>query len=66
MTEITRDDLQAKFGELKDEIETAAGAARGTATKIGIAAGIALVLLAFLLGSRRGKRSKTVVEIRRL
>ena len=64
--EITRVDIESKFTELKDELETAAGAARGTATKVGIAAGIALLVLVFLIGSRRGKKGKTVVEIRRL
>ena len=66
MSDITPDDIQQKFGQLKDELENAAGAAKGTATKVGIAAGIVLLILAFLIGSRRGKQGKTVVEIRRL
>lgn len=66
MTEITPEDLQQKFGQLKDEIENVAGAARSTAQKVGIVAGVALVLLAFFLGSRRGRAAKTIVEVRRL
>lgn len=66
MTEITPDDLQRKFGELKHELENVAGAARSTAQKVGIIAGVILVLLAFFLGSRRGKAGKTIVEVRRL
>lgn len=66
MREITRQDLESKFTELKDEVETAAGAARGTATKLGIAGGILLLILVFVLGSRRGKQGKTIVEVRRL
>jgi len=66
MTEITPEDLQRKFGELKEELENVAGAARSTAQKVGIVAGVILVLLAFFLGSRRGKAGKTVVEVRRL
>lgn len=66
MTDITREDLQRKFGQFKEEIEQAAGAARSTAQKVGIIAGIALVLLAFFLGSRHGKAAKTIVEVRRL
>ncbi len=66
MTEITPADLQQKFGQLKDELENVAGAARSTAQKVGIIAGVALVLLAFFLGSRRGKAGKTIVEVRRL
>ena len=64
--QITRDQIEAKFGELKDGIESAADAARGTATKVGIVAGIALLILVFILGSRRGKQGKTIVEVRRL
>ena len=66
MTDITREDLEAKFGQLKGELENAAGAARNTATKVGLVAGVALLILAFLIGSRRGKQAKTIVEVRRL
>ena len=66
MSQITPEDLQQKFGQLKDELETAAGAARSTAQKVGVVAGVVLVLLAFFLGSRRGKAGKTIVEVRRL
>jgi len=66
MSQITPEDLQQKFGQLKDEIEVAAGAARSTAQKVGLVAGVVLVLLAFFLGARRGKAAKTIVEVRRL
>jgi len=66
MTDITPEDLQQKFGQLKDEIENVAGAARSTAQKVGIVAGVVLVLLAFVLGSRRGKAARTIVEVRRV
>ncbi|MFT4597693.1 MAG: hypothetical protein ACI9TF_001942 [Paracrocinitomix sp.] len=66
MTEITAEDLQQKFGQLKEELENVAGAARSTAQKVGVVAGVVLVLLAFFLGSRRGKAGKTIVEVRRL
>jgi len=66
MSDITPEDLQKKFGQLKDELESAAGAARSTAQKVGVVAGVVLVLLAFFLGSRRGKAGKTIVEVRRL
>jgi hypothetical protein len=66
MTEITAEDLQQKFGQLKEELENVAGAARSTAQKVGVIAGVVLVVLAFVLGSRRGKAGKTIVEVRRL
>lgn len=63
---ITRDDLEAKFRELASDVEEGAE----TAQQIGVvvaAVGITvLVVGAFLLGRRRGKRSRTVLEIRRL
>lgn len=63
---ISGDDIANKFSELKDELEVATGLAKGTVSKVGVVAGVALVIVAFLLGSRRGKRNKTVVEVRRL
>ena len=66
MSEITAEDLKQKFGQFKEEIESVAGAARSTAQKVGVVAGVVLVLLAFFLGSRRGKAGKTIVEVRRL
>ena len=66
MSDITPQDIQQKFGQLKDELEAVAGAARSTAQKVGIIAGIVLVIVAFMLGSRRGKAGKTIVEVRRL
>ena len=66
MSEITPDDIQAKFGQLKDELENATGAAKGTVAKVGVVAGVVLLILAFLIGSRRGKAGKTIVEVRRL
>lgn len=63
---ISIDDIQSKLTELKDDLESAAGAARGTINKVGVIAGIVFLVLAFVLGSRRGKAGKTVVEVRRL
>jgi hypothetical protein len=63
---ITRDDIEAKLRELQGTTEAGADAARGA----GIAAviGVALlgILLAYLLGRRKGRRRRTIVEIRRV
>ena len=69
MTEITAADLQQKFGQLKEELEHVAGAARSTAQKAGVVAGVLLVLLAFFLGSRSAgpvKPSSKSVDSERL
>lgn len=63
---ITPDDLLAKFGELNDQLAGQFEDKKELGVKIGIAGAILLILLVFLLGRRRGKQSRTVVEIRRL
>ncbi len=63
---VTRDDIEAKLREIKGGADTGADAARGA----GMAAGGALLLLAlivaFLWGRHRGRKRRTVVEIRRV
>jgi hypothetical protein len=63
---ITRDDIEAKFREIKGDIDETAEAAK----PIGIAAGaialIAVVGVAYLIGRRRERKRRTVVEIRRV
>lgn len=63
---ITPDDIEAKFDELAGEIDDAADNSRDTAKKVAVVGLLVLIVLAFLLGRRRGAQSKTVVEIRRL
>lgn len=63
---ITRDDLKAKFGELEHQAQDKAETARNTAIIVGIATVAVIGGVAFLLGRRRGRQDKTVVEIRRV
>lgn len=63
---ISRDDIEAKFVELQENVEVATTSAKEVGTKAGIAGGILLLILVFMLGRRRGKQNKTMVEIRRL
>ena len=63
---ITRDDLEAKFREVQGSGRAGADAARGTGKLLGIAAGVAGMGIAYLLGRRRGKKRRTVVEVRRV
>lgn len=62
---ISKEDLESKFVELQDGIENAALSARDLGKKIGIVAAVVLIIIVFMLGRRRGKLAKTVVEIRR-
>lgn len=59
---ITRADLEEKFEQLRGST-----APSGTTRNVGLAAGIAAVIVlgvvAYLLGRRRGKKSRTIVEV---
>lgn len=63
---ITRDQLEDKFRELEGDARDQVESARSTAVTAGVVAGLILLLLAFLLGTRKGRKRSTVVEIRRV
>lgn len=62
---ITRDDLEAKFREVQGTGRAGADAARGTGKIAGVLAAAAGMGVAYLLGRRRGKKRRTIVEVRR-
>lgn len=64
--EIGKDDIRAKFTELKDSLDGTAESARTPMLATGVVLLVVLVALAFLLGRRRGRSSRTVVEVRRV
>jgi hypothetical protein len=63
---ISRTDLERKMRELQGGVDDA----RASATSYAIAAGavvvVAVVGIAFLMGRRKGKKGRTVVEVRRV
>jgi hypothetical protein len=63
---ITRDDLESKLRELRGEVDDAAGSARSYAIAVGAVVGVVAIGLAFWVGSRRGRKKSTIVEIRRI
>lgn len=63
---ITRGDIEAKLREMRGEVEQTAEAAKAPIMAIAGGVAAAIVVLAFLLGKRRGRRKSTVVEIRRV
>jgi hypothetical protein len=63
---ITPADLESKFRELKGDVQETAISARSYILAAGIGAVVISLLVAFLLGKRRGKRKSTVIEVRRL
>jgi hypothetical protein len=63
---ITRDDIEAKFRELTGEATEELESTRSQAVTVGLAVGVALVAVVFLIGRRNGRRRSAVVEVRRI
>ena len=63
---ITRDDIEAKFRELEGEVDDRKEQAISIAVVAGTVLAVAVVLAAYTLGRRRGRKRTTVVEIRRV
>ena len=63
---ITRDDLEAKFREIKGDVDHRAKAAKDTAMPFAIFGGLVLLFLVYVIGKRVGKKKSTIVEIRRI
>ena len=65
-TRIDRADIEAKFRELQGEVSDVQDEAMNVAVTVGAVIAVVVVVAAFVLGRRRGNRSRTFVEIRRL
>ena len=63
---ISRADIEAKLRDMRGEVEQTAEAAKAPILAVAGGVAAAVVVLAFLLGKRRGRRKSTVVEIRRV
>jgi hypothetical protein len=63
---ITRDDLQTAFADLLGEGESRAKAAAPQAALVAGSVVLALVVLAFVAGRRRGRRRTAVLQVRRI
>ncbi|HEY3097000.1 MAG TPA: hypothetical protein VGK05_09185 [Acidimicrobiia bacterium] len=63
---VTRADLEAKFQELRGATEPGAEKAKGVGIGAIVIGGVLLVLVAYLLGRRKGRRRRTIVEVRRV
>lgn len=63
---ISRDDIEAKFRELTGEATEEVASTRSQVVTVGLAVGVALVAVVFLIGRRSGRRRSAVVEVRRV
>jgi hypothetical protein len=63
---VTRADIEAKLAEIRGVADDTTEVAEEAAKTGLIAAGIGVVVIAFLLGRRRGRKKSTIVEVRRI
>ena len=63
---VTRADIESKLREIRGVTDDSTEVAQQAAKPVLIALGVAVVIGAFLLGRRRGRKRSTIVEIRRV
>ena len=65
-TRITRDDIEAKLRAVRGEVTDIEEETKNGVIIAGIVVVVAVVVGAYLLGRRKGRRSRAIVEIRRV
>ena len=63
---VTRADIEAKLAEIRGVADDTTEVAEEAAKTGLVVAGVGVLVLAFLLGRRRGRKKSTLVEIRRV
>jgi Mg2+/citrate symporter len=63
---ISRDDIEAKLRDMTGGLEETVEAARPKLISSAAAGVVLVVLLAYLLGRRRGRKRSAIVEIRKV
>jgi hypothetical protein len=63
---ITRADIEAKLRAIRDDIEPVGEQAKGGLMAIAPVVAAVLIVGAYILGKRSGKKRRAVIEIRRL
>jgi hypothetical protein len=62
---ISREDIEAKANEIVAAIDETKESAKSTAVAAGVVVAV-LIVIAFIMGRRRGGRNKTMVEVYRV
>jgi hypothetical protein len=62
---ITRDDLKAKLDDMQGDALEQVDGVKNQMLAVGAGLAIVLLIVAFLLGRRGGKRSSAIIEVRR-
>jgi hypothetical protein len=63
---VTRGDIEAKLAEIRGVADDTTEVAQEAVKPALVAIGAGVVVIAFLLGRRRGRKKSTIVEIRRI
>jgi hypothetical protein len=63
---ITRQDIETKLRQIRGDVDTAGEAAKGAGTIVAGVGAVVIVAIAYVLGKKRGKKTSTIVEVRRL
>ncbi len=63
---VTRADIEAKLAQIKGVTDDTTEVAEGAAKTGLVVAAVGVVVVAFLLGRRRGHKKSTIVEVRRV
>ncbi|HXY94942.1 MAG TPA: LPXTG cell wall anchor domain-containing protein [Acidimicrobiia bacterium] len=63
---VTRADIEAKLREIRGVTDTTTEVAQEATKPLLVVLGVAIVVGAFLLGRRRGRKHSTIVEVRRV
>ena len=62
---VRREDIEDKFRELQGEVDLVGDEVRSYAATVAAVGVVVIVVVAFWIGRRRGKKTRTLVEIRR-
>jgi hypothetical protein len=63
---VSRTDIESKLREIRGGVEEGAQAAAVPVIAVGAAAVLGLVVFAYMLGKRKGRKTRTVVEVKRI
>jgi hypothetical protein len=63
---VGRDEIEAKLRELQGGVDDATDRAVSTVLVAGAAIAVGIVVVAYFLGRRKGRKRSTIVEVRRL
>ncbi|HKY14466.1 MAG TPA: hypothetical protein VJM33_06040 [Microthrixaceae bacterium] len=62
---ITRDDIKAKLLEIQGDATDTVHSAKNQLIAVGVAVATVVVVAAFLIGRRGGRRRSTIIELKR-